>query len=127
MESTTPIPHSLAEFAWLALAAGLGYLAKQLPSLFRKRQSVAEAAKTEAETRQIDAKSEIDTGHMWMDLLKLSAQATLEAERLRNEKDFQFARAERLANELKIAETARELAERQLDRRLIRLGKNDTD
>lgn len=124
-QSAPPIPHSLAEFAWIALAAGLGYLAKQLPSLFRKRQSVAEDAKTQAEARQIDAKSEIDNGHMWMDLLKLSATATLEAERMRKEKDFQFERAERLTNELKIAETARELAELELDRH-IRIGKPPT-
>lgn len=115
MESTPPIPHTLAEFAWIALAAGLGYLAKQLPSLFRKRQSIAEAAKTQAEARQIDAKSDIDSGHMWMDLLKLSAVATLEAERMRKEKDFQFERAEALKAE-------RDLLQIQLDD-IIRVGK----
>lgn len=116
MESTPPIPHTLAEFAWIALAAGLGFLAKQLPSLFRKRQSIAEAAKTQAEARQIDTKANIDSGHMWMDLLKLSAQATLEAERMRREKDFQFERAEVLKIE-------KELIEKQLDD-IIRVGKN---
>lgn len=106
MQSTPQFPHTLAEFAWLSLAAFIGYFIKHLPSLFRRR-TPAEEKKTEAEARQID-------GSMMVKLMEASAQAVLDVAQLRREKEFQFARAE--------AEKARaDLAEQQLDRR-IRIG-----
>lgn len=110
-----PTPHTWQEFIWLSLAAILGYSATWLPALFRRTQTKADVEKTQAETRQIDLNTTIHAGDMMIDLMKLSAQATLDVERLRREKEFWQAKAE--------TETlARELAERQLDDQ-IRIGK----
>lgn len=107
MLQSSPVPHTWAEFAWLSIAAILGYLATHLPSLFRSKQSKAEEAKTLAESRRIDVQANIESGQMWMDLLKLSAQATLDAERLRREKEFWQGKAERL-EEKKVARSSGE-------------------
>ena len=120
-QSTPPYPRTLAEFAWIALAVFVTYFFKHLPALFR-RQTPAESNKTQAEARQINVHSQIEEGTMMIELIKVSAQAALDADRLRKEKEFQQARADGLQEKLRIAESARDLAEQELDRH-IRIGK----
>jgi len=115
MQNATPTPHSWQEFIYLGLVAVLGYGASFIPALFRKKQSEAETDKTRAETRSIDLQTTLHAGDMMLDLIKSAAQATLDVERLRKEKEFWQARAETLIAEKKIIEL-------ELDEQ-IRIGK----
>lgn len=115
MQLNPPVPTTWQEFIWLTVAAILGYSATHLSALFRKRLTDAETKKTEAETRSIDIETMIQSGGFMVDLMKASAQATLDAERLRKEKEFWQAKAEALQNE-------KHLLEIQLDEQ-IRIGR----
>ncbi len=109
MQNSSTIPHSWQEFVWLTVAAILGYGATHLPSIFRKKQNQADVEKTRAETRGIDAETVIHSGEFMIELMKVSAQATLDVERLRNRADFLQSRLEQV-------EAERDLLQIQVDR-----------
>lgn len=99
MQNANPIPHTLAEWASFLLVAILGYGASFLPSLFKKKQTDAEIERTKAETRRIDLDSTLSTGDMVRELIISSAQAAIDVERLRRERDFWQGKAQRLEQE----------------------------
>src|SRR6476469_4015224 len=93
MQPDTASPHSWQEFIWLTVVGLLGYGSSYLPALFRKKQTDAETARTQAETRQIDLNTTLHAGDMMLDLIKASGVAALDAERLRKEKEYWQSRA----------------------------------
>lgn len=116
MQDTPRIPHTWQEFVYFAIVAVIAGGGTWLATWFRKDQSKADTEKTRAETRSIDLASTMHAGDMVIDLIKLAAQAQVDVEQLRREKEFQFNRAETLKAE-------RDLLQYQLDSERIRIGK----
>jgi len=103
-QNSFPFPHSLAELVWLAIVAFLTWAGTQFIPRIKKKQTEAETAKTHAETRSIDLHDTLLAGDMLRQLMVSSAQAMLDVERLRKERDAQQARADRLEIELRMYE-----------------------
>lgn len=108
------IPHDWPGLIRLIIVGLLGYGANTIPALLRRKQSAAEARKTDAEARQID-------GKLMIDMMNLTAQATVDVERHRTRAEFQQARADRLQAEKEAVEVERNLIQLQLDKR-VRIG-----
>lgn len=114
MDATEIIPHSWPDLIRLAVVGLLGYGANTLPALLRRKQSAAETRKTDAEARQID-------GKLMIDMMSLTAQATVDLERHRVRAEFQQTRADRLQEERDKLKNERDLLQVQLDKK-IRIG-----
>lgn len=80
-------PHTLAQWLYIAIAAFLASGGTWIGLLFKRKHGPAEVRKITAEARSIEIRDDIAIGDSVLKLVKEVAVATVEVERLRDERD----------------------------------------
>lgn len=108
MQESPVIPHSLAGLLYLLLASSLGWAGAEVRSwLSRRKREPVELAKISAETRQINAATDVN-------LTQVAMEALNKAIRLHDERDHWERKATSLQREVDQASTQERMLNAQI-------------
>lgn len=111
LQESPVIPHNLAQVLWFVLASSIGWTGAEIRSwLARRKREPVELDKVRAETRQINASTDVN-------LTQVAMEALNKAIRLHDERDHWEQKA--VKTERKVSDLQRDLAQAETQERML--------